>query len=190
MRIKLSLALGACLFTSVATPSFAWVETACDEAWLIQGILYDRLGYCFESPLGASYFNEDGCWTTDPEVPDYVEDRLNELRETMMELECEFELTGSSLDSFDVNMYFDLDVLPAVGAWQTACIGWQGDQQVLRAAPREDAYITGFIHNGDTVEMNHYVLDGWDFVISGDDFGWAPVGLFNIDANQCLQYAG
>jgi hypothetical protein len=187
---KMSLALASCLVTSIATPSHAWIETACDEAWLIQGIVLDRLGYCFSSRLGEAYFNEDGCWTTDPELPDHVESLFEKLRETMTDLECEINISRRVLDEFNENMYFDLDVLPAVGAWQTACIDWQGEQQVLRAAPREDAYITGFVRNGDDVEMNHYELDGWDFVISGDDFGWAPVGIFNYDAKQCARYAG
>jgi hypothetical protein len=76
MRPSIAAAAAAlvCGFSAVATAPV--LAQSCADLWYERNLIYARNGYCFSTSLARRAFAEFECWTTNPKLTRYEQDRV------------------------------------------------------------------------------------------------------------------
>ena len=161
----------ATLITFVS-PSLAF---GCEEMWFVRNLIFDRAGYCFNSPLGQAVFDNSDCQTgvqielepIDAEVVAMI--RSNEAAEG-----CSINTNQTNLEfSYFNSFYQKFEQLPVPDFLESSCIGYNGAAIPVYSSPNGNALAIGFINAGDNIEFDwDDPIAGWSFVASNRTAGW------------------
>ncbi|MEM8838535.1 MAG: DUF4453 domain-containing protein [Pseudomonadota bacterium] len=162
----LSLGLLALMQTARADPY-------CLELWFDRNAIFDRAGYCFNSSLGKTVFDNSDCISQNVQLSGEAERQVGEIRREERANGC----GRPNFTSFDLQevipllrLRWQLEEWPRRDIAGSACIGYNGPQQLaLRARPSTNSRILGTIEVGDDISYNHYPKnETWSFVTTRD----------------------
>lgn len=63
----------------VALPSVA-MAASCYDLWYARNAIYDSEGYCFQTDLGMSTFDNSDCWTTNPHLTKWEQKQVAQIQ--------------------------------------------------------------------------------------------------------------
>ena len=178
----------------LAGPSMAL--ELCDELWFGRNLVFDQAGYCFGSPLGKVVFDNADCTTNNPEISSQDRAYVAWLKEIEAEWQCEIDTTQTRLSVAlpDVRQRLVNRVAPS--PYESACVGWSGQQIALLAGHGTQHEVIGYAQAGDDIHWENDWQDapqGWEFLtVKRRDgvtyaMGWSNVF---IDAAYCEMMAG
>ena len=168
----------------------------CELPWFARNLIFDRAGYCFGSPLGQALFDNSDCIGPDVVLSDRDRAAVAHIQNLEAALACTIDSAATRLEHQEaLDRLRLLDVIPAPVEDESACVGYRGPVQPLRAAPGPDERVIGALRPGDDISFLFLNEGIWDYALIWSEgepeadrrHGWAPVGLSYID---CDVHAG
>lgn len=137
-------------------PSFALASDGneCDQLWFARNSMLNRVGYCFQSPLGQAIFDNSDCTTRDPRPRRVAQVMIKRIQDQEAKLQCDVDVARTALDdhfSYFVDQLIGVDVLPSSPRDEFdggTCIGYLGDTIHVRTSPEHSAEVVGLITKG------------------------------------------
>ena len=174
-------ALALCL------PTTSTAQGACEDLWLARNVIYDAHGYCFGSDLGKAMFNNAGCTTVDPKLPDDLQARVDRIWAKARGMECAVDQTKTDIEVYNKTTRYLLMAQPVASGTDAACINAKLEATIeLRESPNIEGEPIGTIDDGDTVGWFHEAEGDWHFatVLSkangkGTASGWTQTLIQN-----------
>lgn len=167
---------------------------ACEDLWFTRNQVMDRAGYCFESNLARSVFDNSDCIGQDVRLAPDQEALVAEIRALEAEIGCRVNTRGTVLDLEDIGIRQSLIDLPVLDTLAGGCLGWLGPPRPLHAGRSQTTPVIGLIEPGDFVRYNHRLDDGWFYVTThGPSWsglragGWQAGDLTTV---TCADFAG
>jgi len=179
-------------FVAMSLPASAFAFDSCDDLWFTRNLVFDRVGYCFSSPLGKTTFGNNGCTTREPGLDAQEQDVVAAVIARERELGCHVDTQRTVLHVDLIAMRKIVLDLPLATEFESACIGWRGSPFDLHNAAHKDSHVIGFLQDGDTLDFYHDPLRDWEFVTQMRDGGVVGVGWVNFEGKEdlCDQSAG
>ena len=150
------------LFISIMS-SQVRANDACADLWFTRNLIMDRAGYCFDSLLGQTLFDNSDCIGKHIALDPVSQQRVNEIRRIEAEKSCYVNTAQTWIDLPDINYRRVMTDLPLRDEFGFGCLGWTGPQTQLYTGTAATHYI-GQITPGDYVLYYHYGLQGWSYV--------------------------
>lgn len=180
MKTAFTTSLFLCFGTSASA--------LCEDAWYLRNLAFDRAGYCFGSTLGQSVFDAD-CSTKSPVLDDWDQAMVNAHKGIEARNDCAVNTGSRTLNSSLIGKLEDIDLLPTLSEFESACIGYTGAPVTMTSGiGQQMSYPVGTITPGDTV---FFRFEGWgDYVFVETDtaVGWIP--LEAVTDQNCEVFAG
>lgn len=162
----------AILILLALMPSPVAALELCEELWFTRNLLFHRAGYCFGSTLGQSIFGNAGCIGTDVQLAPAAGAMVARLREAEADFNCAVDTSATTLPIDNIALRKSMIDPPFPVEWESACVGYQGEEFPLRLGHDASAPITATVTPGPKVMLL------WEFDDAGD---WSYFGLFNND---------
>lgn len=178
----------------MALPASAQNNTFCESLWLSRGMVLDRAGHCFDTPLGDAVFDDNDCtgpvgalFPIDAEILRMAEGATCDMDESGTEL----TLRGGAF----VAQLRVLNTVPVRGGSEHSCVDYQGPPIPLYAGISTELAQIGTVLPGQGFGLQHQPMrGGWDYVTVSDPdgtmaaFGWLRMEA--VDLQLCGQIAG
>ena len=56
------------------------MAASCYDLWYARNAIYDSEGYCFQTDLGMSTFDNSDCWTTNPHLTKWEQKQVAQIQ--------------------------------------------------------------------------------------------------------------
>lgn len=164
------------------------VSALCEDAWYLRNLAFDRAGYCFGSPLGGALFDAT-CSTKSPTLNEWDQSMVDAHKRIEASNGCKINTKGRVLASTLIGKMDDIDLLPTLSQFESACHGYKGEPVTMTSGiGMQMSYPTGTIAPGDTVYFRFESWGGFEFVETETAAGWIPEGSVAVDS--CAAFAG
>ena len=180
------------LFAALVLSSPAAALEICDDLWFTRNLVFDRAGYCFGSVLGEAVFGNEGCVEGALELDDKSAKLVANLRKMEVAWECRVDTSQDFLAVPVIEQRKALIDLPVPTGGESGCLGWLGENVVLRSERKETGAVVGAVRLADTLLLQFEDVDGWTFIeVLQNDIpagqGWAKLEISN---KTCAGLAG
>ena len=133
------------------------VAIGCEELWFFRNLIFDRAGYCFETPLGQAVFDNADCTTSTPVLSQTLSDRVALIRLEEGYSGCNIDPdVGGLPPDLTVAAWAEVETLPLPTGFESACVYWLGAALELRASqawtPRSSASSTAATTSHSTIK--------------------------------------
>lgn len=178
----------------LASPALADDEY-CNDMWFVRNQIFDRAGYCFQSPLGQAMFDNADCIGTEITVPKKNRDLLAYVKHVEADLTCKVNTsrTRPPVDRADLRLQLqDLAALDEYGG--AGCFGYQGPAFNLHAGHDAGSPVLGQVQPGDDIRYLFRSFDApndWIYTEAQKDgktisLGWSQ----RLETQLCDSFAG
>ena len=182
------------LLFPIASPAMADTEY-CDDMWFVRNQIYDRAGYCFQSPMGKAVFDNSDCTGTQVSVAKADREILAYVEGVEADLACKLDTSKprAPVERVDLRLQLeDLAALDDIGG--AGCFGYQGPAFDLHAARRAGSTILGQVNTGDDIRYLFRSFGGqhdWIYTEAQRDgktisLGWSQ----RLEVDLCDSFAG
>lgn len=169
-------------------------ETFCDDLWFTRNLVFDRAGYCFGSPLGQAVFGTDNCSTGSLRLTPADKQLVDRVKAKEAEFQCQTDTKRRRVEIEMLSLRKALQDLPVLTGYESACIGWVGEEIALRSGHSDTAPQIGRVARGDTLLTSHELGPdaAWEFLQVQRDNQTISMGWAKLTSDQwnCEQYAG
>ncbi|NNE79216.1 MAG: DUF4453 domain-containing protein [Silicimonas sp.] len=171
-------------------PAFA--SDACHDLWFTRNLIFDRVGFCFASPLGQAVFDNGDCSTRTPVLSAEQTATITRIKEREAWFECAVDTADTELLLDMPALRMSLQTLPVLDTYESACIGWRGPVLPLFSGVAEGARQIAEVRPGDMLLFEYEYRDPFSFVSVLRDnqvvgIGW---GLVPNGEDICSDWAG
>lgn len=77
--------LACAVMTASVVPALA---DSCYDLWYERNLIYAQYGYCFVTPLGRRVFADYDCWTRNPRLEPWEQQRVREIKAEERRIGC------------------------------------------------------------------------------------------------------
>lgn len=189
------VAMAICIVAIILTAAPAKAAETCHDLWLSRNAIFNDAGYCFNSTLGKTLFDNSDCHTKSPVLSKSQRAKIARIKQYEKNFGCRVNTKRSTIAVDSLAIRLQLWDHPVADGFESTCIGVILNGQVTLYAGKDTASeVIGFFQDGDTIDFSHEPEGDWDFASgvsrNGERFevlGWyrAPV-----TPETCRDYAG
>lgn len=163
----------------------------CADYWFTRNLIFDRVGYCFGSPLGQAIFDNRDCTTQSPVLAAPDKAAVARIRANEADAQCRINTQARSLGLPNIAFRKQVQTIPVPLPRNSAlgCLTWRAGAVALHNGADHRFAVVGQLNPGDNIYFNHEQVGAFSFVstegAAGQQQGW--VALPRLDLNVCSQ---